>query len=100
MNFRMFRMLEITVTSPPRAPIQHVLPNPRPDRDDQCRPQPRHCYEHSYPLQPRDAPNATARVLRAGQRPGCRYGAGGGQCQSHSVGLMWDNGFSADESKM
>lgn len=57
----------------PRAPIQHVLPNPRPDRDDQCRPQPRHCHEHSHPLQPRDAPDAAPGLLRPGQRPRCRY---------------------------
>jgi len=63
-----FGVPEITVALPPlpRAPIQHVLPNPWPDRDDQCWPQPCHCYEHSYPFQPRDATDATTGILWPG----------------------------------
>lgn len=50
--------------------IQHVLPDPRPDRHDW--PRPHGLFEHPHPLQPGHAPHAPARLPGPGQRPPSR----------------------------
>lgn len=50
-----------------RALVQHVFPDPRPDRYDRSQPQSNDIHEHPHTLQPCDAPHTSTRVHGTGQ---------------------------------